>query len=70
MNEKQKKKIDALIKFLKREPKKRDLLAEVLVGRMAFENRDLYKKYQMIDKHIKLIVKCLDEEYITYNYFF
>ena len=24
----------------------------------------------MIDKHIKLIAKCLDEEYITYNYFF
>ena len=70
MNEKQKKKIDALIKFLKREPKKRDLLAEVLLGRMAFENRDLYKKYQMIDKHIKLIAKCLDEGYITYNYFF
>ena len=70
MNEKQKKKIDALIKFLKREPKKWDLLAEVLLGRMVFKNRDLYKKYQMIDKHIKLIAKCLDEGYITYNYFF
>ena len=69
MNGKQKKKIDALIKFLKREPQKEDLREEV-VGCMVFENKDLYKKYQMIDKHIKLIAKCLDEEYITYNYFF
>ena len=69
MNEKQKKKIDALIKFLKMEPQKEDLRKEV-VGSMVFENKDLYKKYQMIDRHIKLIAKCLDEEYITYNYFF
>ena len=69
MNGKQKKKIDALIKFLKREPQKEDLREEV-VGCMVFENKDLYKKYQIIDKHIKLIAKCLDEEYITYNYFF
>lgn len=69
MNEKQKKKINAIIKFLKREPKKEDLRGEV-VGRMIFDNKDLYKKYQMIDKHIKLVAKCLDEEYITYNYFF
>ena len=43
MNGKQKKKIDALIKFLKREPQKEDLREEV-VGCMVFENKDLYKK--------------------------
>ena len=69
MNRKHREKIDLLIKFLKREPKKGDL-APKRKRYLSFDSTDSYKKYYMLDKHIKLVAKCIDEGYITSDYFF
>ena len=69
MNRKQQKKIDLLIKFLKREPREVDK-APKRKGYLSFDTKDIYKKFCMLDKHIKLVAKCIDEGYITSNYFF
>ena len=69
MNRKHQEKIDLLIKFLKREPKDKDL-APKRKGRLSFDTKDSYKKYCMLDKHIKLVAKCLFEGLITFDYFF
>ena len=69
MNRKQREKIDLLIKFLKREPREVDL-APKRKGYLSFDTKDIYKKYCMLDKHIKLVAKCIDEGYITSDYFF
>ena len=69
MNRKQQKKIDLLIKFLKREPREVDK-APKRKGYLSFDTKDIYKKYCMLDKHIKLVAKCIGEGYITSDYFF
>ena len=69
MNRKHREKIDLLIKFLKREPRKEDLESKK-IGNLVFESKDIYKKYIMLDKHIKLVAKCIDEGCITSDYFF
>ena len=69
MNRKNREKIDLLIKFLKREPREVDL-AQIRKGHLSFDSKDIYKKYCMLDKHIKLVAKCIDEGYIKSDYFF
>ena len=69
MNRKHREKIDLLIKFLKREPREEDK-APKRKGYLSFDTKDIYKKYCMLDKHIKLVAKCIDEGYITSDYFF
>ena len=69
MNRKHREKIDLLIKFLKREPREVDM-APKRKGYLSFDSKDIYKKYCMLDKHIKLVAKCIDEGYITSDYFF
>lgn len=69
MDKKHREKLNALIKFLKREPKKGDL-APKRKSYLSFDSTDSYKKYCMLDKHIKLVVKCIDEGYIKSDYFF
>lgn len=69
MNVKHQEKIDMLIKFLKREPKKGDL-APKRKGYLSFDTKDIYKKYCMLDKHIKLVAKCIHEGLISFEYFF
>ena len=69
MNRKHREKIDLLIKFLKREPKKGDL-APKRKSYLSFDSTDSYKKYCMLDKHIKLVAKGIDGGYITSDYFF
>ena len=69
MNRKYQKKIDLLIKFLKREPREVDK-APKRKGYLSFDTKDIYKKYCMLDKHIKLVAKCIDEGYLTSDYFF
>ena len=69
MNRKHQKKIDLLIEFLKREPKDKDL-APKRKGYLSFDTKDSYKKYRMLDKHIKLVAKCLFEGLITFDDFF
>ena len=64
MDTKQQKKIDSLIKYLKREPREVDM-APKRKGYLSFDTKDNYKKYRMLDKHIKLVAKCIDEGYIT-----
>lgn len=50
MNRKHQEKIDLLLKFLKREPKDKDL-APKRKGYLSFDTKDSYKKYCMLDKH-------------------
>ena len=69
MNRKHQEKIDLLIKFLKREPREEDK-APKRKGYLSFDTKDIYKKYCMLDKHIKLVAKCIDEGYLTSDYFF
>ena len=69
MNRKHREKIDLLIKFLKREPREVDM-APKRKGYLSFDTKDIYKKYCMLDKDIKLVAKCIDEGYITSDYFF
>ena len=54
MNRKHREKIDLLIKFLKREPREVDM-APKRKGYLSFDTKDIYKKYCMLDKHIKLV---------------
>ena len=68
MNRKHQEKIDLLIKFLKREPREEDK-APKRKGYLSFDTKDIYKKYCMLDKHIKLVAKCIDEGYLTSDYF-
>ena len=67
--DKKRKKINALIKYLKRKPKEVDL-APKRKGALSFDTKDNYKKYRMLDKHIKLVAKAINEGYITSDYFF
>lgn len=67
--DKKRKKINALIKYLKRKPKEVDL-APKRKGALSFVSKDIYKKYCMLDKHIKLVAKAINEGYITSGYFF
>ena len=69
MDKKHQEKIDLLIKYLKREPKEVDL-APKRKGKLSFVSKDIYKKYCMLDKHIKLVAKAINEGYITSDYFF
>ena len=69
MTVKHREKIDLLIKFLKREPREVDL-APKRKGYLSFDSRDIYKKYCLLDKHIKLVAKCIDEGLISSDYFF
>lgn len=69
MDKKHQEKIDLLIKYLKREPKEVDL-APKRKGELSFVSKDIYKKYCMLDKHIKLVAKAINEGYITSDYFF
>ena len=69
MGKQHKEKIDLLIKFLKREPKEEDMVP-VIKGILLFETKDSYKKYSMLDKHIKLVAKCIAEGIVTSDYFF
>lgn len=69
MDKKHQEKIDFLIKYLKREPKEVDL-APKIKGELSFVSKDIYKKYCMLDKHIKLVAKAINEGYITSDYFF
>ena len=69
MDKKQQEKIDSLIKYLKREPKGVDLVPK-RKGELSFVTKDIYKKYCMVDKHIKLVAKAINEGYITSEYFF
>ena len=69
MDKKQQEKIDLLIKYLKREPREVDL-APKRKGYLSFDTKDNYKKYCILDKHIKLVAKAINEGYITSDYFF
>ena len=69
MNRTHQEKIDLLLKFLKREPKDKDLVPK-RKGCLSFLTKDSYKKYCMLDKHIKLVAKCLFEGLITFDNFF
>lgn len=69
MNRKHQEKIDLLINFLKREPKDKDLVPK-RKDYLSFDSKDSYKKYRMLDKHIKLVAKCLFEGLITFDDFF
>ena len=69
MNRKHQEKIDLLLKFLKREPREADL-APKRKRYLSFDTKDSYKKYYMLDKHIKLVAKCIFEGLITFDDFF
>lgn len=69
MNRKHREKIDLLIKFLNRLPITADL-APKRKGYLSFDTKYNYKKYCMLDKHIKLVAKCIDEGLISSDYFF
>ena len=64
-----KEKIDILIKFLKSKPKKEDLVPKKK-DCLYFDSKDSYKKYRVLDRHIKLVAKCLFEGIITFDDFF
>ena len=69
MNRTHREKIDILIEFLKREPKEEDMVPEIKEC-LLFETKDSYKKIHMLDKHIKLVEKCINEGIVTFDYFF
>ena len=66
MGEEYQRKIDLLIKFLKRKPKEGN---PIRIGGLLFDNEDILYKYRALDKHIKLVAECIHKGIISYDFF-
>ena len=61
--------IELLTIYLKRRPRKKDMVA-IQVGNLIFEDKHSYKKFRKLDKYIKIVDKCVEKGYIQVEDFF